>query len=75
VTPRWIAAVAVAGLVLVLLVTHESTPQWCTYPDDKGVAALNAEVSAHAALIHRNSPGQPVDESTIRMSLMAECAK
>lgn len=67
---------AVAGVVFALaLVTPDGPHAWCTYPEPRAVTALQAEVAAHVAAIHRNSPDQSVSESTIQAALMAECAR
>lgn len=68
-----VAGAAAAG-ALTVLVTHDTPHAWCA-TGPQATAALQVEVAAHVAAIHRNSPEQSVSESTIQAALMAECAK
>lgn len=66
---------AVAGVVFALAVVTPDAPHaWCA-TGPQAAAALQVEVAAHVAAIHRNSPEQSVSESTIQAALMAECAR
>lgn len=69
-----VIAAAAAGVLLALTVTHDTPHAWCA-TGPQAAAALQVEVAAHVAAIHRNSPEQSVSESTIQAALMAECAR
>jgi hypothetical protein len=70
-----IAGLVIAIGALLVLVTHETEPRWCT-PDKPGVAALEAEVFRYVSEAHwRDTTAPLIDESGVRAGLLAECGR